>query len=137
MLLRPYYAIAQAFIHKSVAPDCTFMHCTIHHENLASMTFAPELMKMQRHVIMLINTVKSSALKTCLFRRFYEQIYTDHCNFLYHTEGRWQSMGNVLKRIFALRIELRDFYTAIQGKADKRLQQHVVLLAYQVTFLAD
>ena len=44
--------------------------------------------------------------------------------------------GKVLKRIFALRIELRDFYTAIQGKADKLLQ-HVVSLAYLVTFLAD
>ena len=87
MLLRPCYAIAQAFIDKSVAPDCTFMHCTIHHENLASKTLAPELMKMQRHVIKLINTVKSSALKTRLFRRFYQQIYTGHRNFLYHIEG--------------------------------------------------
>ena len=52
---------------KSVAPDCTFMHCMIHHETLASMTLGPELMKMQRHLIKLINTVKSSALNTCLF----------------------------------------------------------------------
>ena len=82
---------------------------------------------MQRQVIKLINTVKSSALKARLFRRFYEKIYTDHCNLLYHTEGRWLSKDKVLKRIFALRIELRDFYTAIQGKAGKLLQQHVVL----------
>ena len=49
----------------------------MHHENLASKTLPPELMNMQKHVIKLINTIKSSALKTRLFRRFYEQIYTE------------------------------------------------------------
>ena len=112
------------------------MHCTIHHENLASKTLPPELMKIQRHVIKLINRVKTSALKTRLFRRFYEQIYTDHSDLLYDIEGRWLSKDNVLKPIFALRIELRDFYTAIQGKGGKLLQ-HVVSLAHLVTFLAD
>ena len=52
-------------------------------------------------------------------------------------QKRWLSKDNVLKPIFALRIEQRDFYTAIQEKAGKLLQQHVVSLAYQVTFLAD
>ena len=122
---------------QSVAPDCTFMHYMIHHEMLASNTLGPELMKMKRHVIKLINTVKSSALNTRLFRRFHEQLDADHYNLLYHTEGQWLSMGNLLKLTFAQLIERRDFFTAIQGRADKLLQQHVASLAYLVTFLAD
>ena len=54
----------------SIAPDCMLMHCMIHYAILASKTLGPELMKMQRHVIKLINTVRSSTLNTCLFRRF-------------------------------------------------------------------
>ena len=54
----------------SIAPDCMLMHCVIHHEILTSKTLGHELMKMQRHVIKLINTVRSSTLNTCLFRRF-------------------------------------------------------------------
>ena len=55
---------------KSVAPDCSFMHCMIHDETLASRSLGSELMKMQRHVIKLISTVKSSALNTLMFRYF-------------------------------------------------------------------
>ena len=53
----------------SIAPDCMFMHCMIHHEILASKTLGYELMKIQRHVIKLINTVRSSTLSIRLFRR--------------------------------------------------------------------
>ena len=94
------------------------MHCMIHYETLASKTLGPELMKMQRHVIKLINTVKSSALNTRLFRLFYEQMNTDHYELLYHTEER--QLNNVLKQIFALPIELRDFYAALQAGAGKK-----------------
>ena len=45
---------------------------------------------------------------------------TDHYNHLYQTEERRLSKNNVLQRIFALPIELRDFYTAIQVGAGKK-----------------
>ena len=43
---------------KSIAPDCTFMHCMRHHEALPSRTLGPGMMKMQRHVIKLVSTKK-------------------------------------------------------------------------------
>ena len=94
-------------MHKNAVPDCMFTHCTIHHDSLPSKTLGPELMKMQKHVIKLINTVKSSALNTSLLRRFYEEIDADHYNLL---KARWLSKNNVLKRIFALQIKLRKFF---------------------------
>ena len=52
---------------KTVSPDCTFMHCMIHREALASKTLGPDLTKVLKKVIKLVNTVKSSALNTRLF----------------------------------------------------------------------
>ena len=88
---------------------------------------------MLRQVIKLLNTVKSSALNTRLFRRFCEQMDADHYNLLYHTEVRWLSKGNVLKRVFTLQNELRDFFVQ-QKKEDliKFFHEDVVSLAYLV-----
>ena len=69
---------------KKVSPLCTFMHCMIHGEALASKTLGPDLTAVLRQVIKLVNTVKSSALNARLFRRFCEQMDADHCNLLYH-----------------------------------------------------
>ena len=88
---------------------------------------------MLSQVIKLVNTVKSSALNTRLFRRFCKQMDADHYDLLYHTEVRWLSKGNVLKRVFTLRNELRDFFVQ-QKKEDlvKFLHEDVVSLAYFV-----
>ena len=122
---------------KKVSPVCTFMHCMIHREALASKTLGPELTEVLRQVIKLVNTVKSSALNTRLFRRFCEQMDADHYNLLYHTEVRWLSKGNVLKRVFTLRNELRDFFEQ-QKKEDlvKFLHEDVVSMAYLVDIIS-
>ena len=118
---------------KKVSPDCTLMHCMIHREALASKTLGPDLTEVLRQVIKLVNTVKSSALYTRLFRRFCEQMDADQYNLLYYTKVRWLSKGNVLKRVFTLRFELRDFFVQ-QKKEDlvKFLHEDVVSLAYLV-----
>ena len=62
---------------KKVSPACTFMHCMIHREALASKTLGPDLTEVLRQVIKLVNIVKSSALNTRLFRHFCEQMDAD------------------------------------------------------------
>ena len=109
----------------------------MHHENLASKALAPELMKRQRHVIKLINTVKSSALKTRLFRLFMNRYIQITVIFSTIPRGDGCLKATCLSVSLHCGFELRDFYTAIQGKAGKLLQQHVVSLAHLVTFLAD
>ena len=118
---------------KKVSPICTFMYCMIHREALASKTLGPDLKEVLRQVIILINTVKSSALNTRLFRLFCEQMDADHSNLLYHTEVQWLSKGNLFKRVFTLRNELRDFFVQ-QKKEDlvEYLHEDVVSLAYLV-----
>ena len=70
-------------------------------------------------------------MNTRLFRRFCEQMDADHCNLLYHTEVRWLSEGNVVKRVFSLWIELIDFF--VQQKKEglvRFLHEDVTSLAY-------
>ena len=43
-------------------------------------------------------------------------MYADHKNLLFHAELRWLSRGNVLQRVFDVRVELKEFLM-VQGKA--------------------
>ena len=114
-----------------MVPDCIFIHCILHGKALALKTLSPELMKVLKQVITLVNAVKSSALNPRLFRRFCKKMDLDPSNFLYHTEARWLSKGNVLKRVFELPIKLINFFTERKKEAIiKFLKDDAVLLAY-------
>ena len=60
-----------------VFPDCTFMHCMIRLQALASKTLRPDFTVVLRQVTNLVDTVKSSALNTRLFRHFCEEMDVD------------------------------------------------------------
>ena len=114
-----------------MVPDCIFIYCILHGEALASKTLSPELMKVLKQVITLVNAIKSSAFNTCLFRRFCKKMDLNPSNLLYHTETRWLSKRNVLKRVFELRIQLINFFTERKKEAIiKFLKDDAVLLAY-------
>ncbi|KAI0218229.1 hypothetical protein LSAT2_030076, partial [Lamellibrachia satsuma] len=66
-------------------------------------------------VVKVVNYVKSSALNTRVFRNLCESVDADHKNLLFHTEVRWLSRGNVLQRVFDVRVELKEFLM-VQGK---------------------
>ena len=44
-----------------------------------------------------------------MFRRFCENLDTEHINLLQHTEIRWLSRGRVLDRMFELKDELHKY----------------------------
>ena len=57
----------------------------------------------------MINFVKSSALHTRLFRNICLDMDAVEKDLLYHTEVRWLSKGNVLKRVLDLRDDTAEF----------------------------
>ena len=87
------------------------MHCMIHRQALAAKTLPTELKEVLDTTVKMVNFIKSSALNTRLFRLLCSDLDSGHETLLYHTEVRWLSRGNVVKRVFELQQELKEFFS--------------------------
>ena len=94
----------------------------IHKAALVSKTIPKRLHEHMSVVIKVVNYVKSSALNTRLFSKLCKDMDADHTAFLYYTQVRWLSKGNMLSRIFELREEVKLFLV--------EKQKHDLLLAF-------
>ena len=94
---------------KQIVPGVITNHCMIHREALASKTLPISLNLVLQVVIKIVNFVKSSALNTRLYRNLCLEMDAIQMNLLYHTEVRWLSRGNVLKRFLDLKDETVEF----------------------------
>ena len=70
---------------------------------------APELNKLLYQSVKIINYIKSRALNTRLLKALCNEIDSDHQNLLFHSEVRWLSRGQVLKRLYELRKKVELF----------------------------
>lgn len=91
---------------KSVAPNCTFIHCSIHWEALAAKRM-PENFKTVLNEV--VNFIKSRALNSRLFSKLCSEMGSDYIQLLLHTEVRWLSRGKMLSRLFELHSEVHLF----------------------------
>ena len=89
--------------------DCKFMHCIIHRQALASKTLPAVLKLMLDAIIKAVNYIKTSALNTRLLKLLCQEMDAEHQNLLYYTSVRWLSKGNVVKRLFSIREQVRVF----------------------------
>lgn len=96
---------------KAVNSQAKHLHCMIHRQALASKTLPTELKLVFDTTVKMVNFVKSSALNTRLFRLLCSDLDSVHEILLYHTEVRWLSRGNVVKRVFELQEELKEFFS--------------------------
>ncbi|GFT80332.1 SCAN domain-containing protein 3 [Nephila pilipes] len=111
---------------KDANPERIIVHCVIHKENLVAKNISPVLNEVLRAVIKCVNTIKASAKSERLFKLFCEEQNEDHVRLLLHTEVRWLSKGNCLKRFMQLfdaisvflseKLEMKYLLT-IDGKA--------------------
>jgi hypothetical protein len=103
---------------KEVAPEVKATHCVIHREALAAKKLQPELNEVLIAAVKLVNSIKSKPLSERLFASLCRDMGSDHEHLLFHTEVRWLSRGNVLRRLFELREELKAFLLADSPHAD-------------------
>jgi len=77
---------------------------------------ASELNEVLSQSVKIINYIKNSALNTRLIKALCDEMGCDHQNLLFHSEVRWLSCGEVLKRLYELRKEAEFFL--IDKKSD-------------------
>ncbi|XP_067137758.1 protein FAM200C-like [Centruroides vittatus] len=94
---------------KADNPEMTLIHCVIHKENLVAKNMSPILHETLNAVIKCINSIKASAKIERLFKLFCKEQNEDHVRLLLHTEVRWLSKGNCLKRFIELFDSLKKF----------------------------
>ncbi|XP_023241711.1 zinc finger BED domain-containing protein 5-like [Centruroides sculpturatus] len=118
---------------KADNPEMILIHCVIHKENLVAKNVSPILNEVLNAVIKCINSIKASAKTESLFKLFCEEQNEDHIRLLLHTEVRWLSKGNCLKRFIELFDSLEKF---LINKPEMKLLLTTNGKAY-VSYLAD
>lgn len=94
---------------KNVAPKCHSSHCVLHRHALVSKKMSSELKQVLNEAICIVNYIKSRPFQSILFKIVCEEMGSQHCSLLLHTEVRWLLRGNVLSRLFELRDDLNIF----------------------------
>ena len=87
-------------------------------------------------VIKLVNYIKRSSLNTRLFRELCKGLDASSETLLFHTEVRWLSKGNVVKRVFELRAEIQEFIIQ-QNKQDLLLHFNIDEQSLKLAYLVD
>jgi len=121
---------------KKMSPEATSIHCMIHRQALASKTLPTKLESTLAVLIKIVNYVKSSALNTRLFSELCNNLSADYKTLLFHTKVRWLSQGNMLNRVFELRMELIEFFKK-QGKDEFSLHLSNITFVQRLAYLAD
>lgn len=123
---------------KAIAPNVKWTHCSIHREALAVKQMPENLKTTLNEVVKVVNYIKARPLNSRIFTELCEHMGSEHKQLFLHTEVRWLSRGNVLKRFFELRDEIRIFL--LEDNHDKfQLKHKLCDFAWlsKVAYLAD
>ncbi|XP_065674034.1 protein FAM200A-like [Hydra vulgaris] len=116
---------------KDENPDMLLVHFVIHRENLVAKNLSPILNKVMSLFVKCSNSIKASAKQERIFKLFSEENNEAHMRLLLHTEVRWLSKGNCLKRFMEL------FNTPSDFLSDKTEMQYLLTIdskAYLTNF---
>lgn len=102
------------------------IHCILHQEALCGKSI--KMKEVMDIVVKTINFIRSRGLNHRQFISFLADMDSEFGEILYHTEVRWLSRGNVLKRFFALRNEIAEFM---------KMKNKPIPLLTDSTFLCD
>lgn len=120
-------------------PSILGFHCIIHQSVLCA-KLSGEFKKTMDTVMKIVNHLRShSSLQHRLLRSFLQKCNADFPDLLAYNSVRWLSKGNVLKRVFALLPEIREF---LQNRNTKVAAEYLEFLSGEETvcmiaFMAD
>jgi len=117
------------------APHVSVTHCFLHRYALASNTLPENLKQVLFDSVKIINLIRARALNHRIFKKLCQEMGAEHEVLLYHTEVRWLSRGQVLKRLFELRKEVSVFLKDKNIEYSSLFDNEEFLLA--LAYLAD
>ena len=116
---------------KNAVPEVFCIHCVIHRQHLVAKKMSARLHDALSVVIQIVNHIKSNSLRDCLFHEFCKQNGEEFERLVLHTEVRWLSKGNCLKRFIALWDAIVSFL------ADTQLGAKLLANKCDVFYLSD
>ncbi|KAK7919095.1 hypothetical protein WMY93_010379 [Mugilogobius chulae] len=100
-------ALVQRKLEEENARPALALHCIIHQQSLCSKCLKYD--HVMSVVVKCVNYIRSRGLQHRQFCAFLKEIEAAYGDVLYFTEVRWLSRGQVLKRFFELREEIKMF----------------------------
>ena len=80
---------------QAVAPDATWVHCSVHREALAAKGMPDSLKDILDTTVKMVNFVRARPLNSRAFSARWNDMSSDHVMLLQPTEVRWLSRGKV------------------------------------------
>ena len=96
---------------KKVNSEIIATHCFLYHEVLIGKTLNPDLTRVLKEVIEMVNYIKARPLKSRLFAKLCKEMEANYENLLLHTEARWLSRGKASSRVYQLKKEMLAFFS--------------------------
>lgn len=94
---------------KKEAPQVIVTNCFLHRHGLASKTLPEILKEVLFTSVKIVNFIRARAVNHRIFKRFCQEMGAEYEVLLYHTEVRWLSRGQIMKRLVELRAEVSLF----------------------------
>ena len=109
------------------------MHCTIHRQN--GKTLPDQLKNVLDDVVKAVNFIKTNALNSRLFAELCKESDYKFVTLLLHSHVRWLSKGKMLKQVFILRQEMKDFLQGLKPELHQKFSDNCFLM--RLSFLVD
>ena len=94
---------------KNEVPHVIVTHCLLHRYALAAKTLPASLKEVLSICVKIVNFIRSRAVNHRIFKALCQELGSDNEVLLYHSEVRWLSRGEVLKRMQELKHEVSIF----------------------------
>ncbi|XP_068212544.1 protein FAM200C-like [Palaemon carinicauda] len=120
---------------KREVPDIFTIHCVIHRQHLAAKHLSDRLHSTLQAVIKAVNRIKAHSLNDRIFRQLCHENEEEFELLLLHTEVRWLSKGNCLRRFYDLYDSVLDFFKC--KLLDEKISTDLENRRADVAYLSD
>jgi hypothetical protein len=118
---------------KQEVPHVVVTHCFLHRHTLATKALPITLKAVLPIDLKVINFIRSRYQNSRIFKTLCQETGAQYEVLLYHTEIRWLSSGQVLKRLFELGAEV----SLCLKEKENPLLEHFARIIHGLAYLAD